>query len=229
MTLAKTWALPALALLLWLSPAPAVLAQGGDNAEARRLAAAIDRRYNNLQTMTAEFTTSYTGLGMARTESGSLQLKRPGRMRWDYRDPREKLFLTDGRHAWFYVPGDRQARRMQLRDLDDLRTPLAYLLGRTRLEREFTGLSVARDVQPRVEGNRVLRGVPRHLEDRVDQVLLEINPDHQIVGLIIEEADGSVTEFRFTAMTENAHIADARFRFRPPPGVEVLETSDLAP
>jgi outer membrane lipoprotein carrier protein len=212
-----------------LASAPAAAPQASTDPEARRLAAAIDRRYNALQTLSAEFTTSYSGVGMARTESGSLQLKRPGRMRWDYRDPREKLFVTDGKVAWFYVPGDRQARRMQLRDLDDLRTPLAYLLGRARLEREFMDLTVARDVQPRDEGNYVLRGVPRHMEDRIEQVLLEVSPDHHIVGIQVEEVDGSITDFRFTQMTENAHVADSRFRFQPPRGVDVLDTRDLAP
>ena len=67
-------------------------------------------------------------------------------MRWEYRSPKEKLFLSDGKDAWFYIPGDRQVRRTSVKKLDDLRSPLALLLGKTRLEKELDGLSAAPDM-----------------------------------------------------------------------------------
>src|SRR6266545_4711636 len=70
--------------------------------DVHRLAERVDHHYNDLHTMQAEFTESYRGAGVVRTESGTLWLKRPGRMRWEYREPRQKLFLTDGKTAWFY-------------------------------------------------------------------------------------------------------------------------------
>src|ERR1039458_6036011 len=71
----------------------------------------VDQRYNHLHTLEAQFSETYSGAGMTRTESGTLTLKKPGRMRWDYDQPRPKMFLTDGTTAWFYVPGERQVRR----------------------------------------------------------------------------------------------------------------------
>ena len=93
----------------------------------------------------ADFTETYTGAGMTRTESGTLLLKKPGQMRWDYDQPRPKMFVTDGHTAWFYVPGEKQARRTPVKQLDDLRSPLRYLLGKTKLEKELDGLSLAPD------------------------------------------------------------------------------------
>ena len=78
---------------------------------------------------------------MERTEWGTLWLKKPGKMRWEYRSPRDKLFLSDGKDAWFYVPGERQVRRTAVKKLDDLRSPLAFLLGKTKLEKELQALS----------------------------------------------------------------------------------------
>src|SRR5437016_9283855 len=105
----------------------------------------VDGRYNRLQTLTADFTEIYQGSGMERTESGTLWLKKPGKMRWEYRSPEEKLFLGDGKNAWFYVPGDQQARETPMRNLDDLQSPLAFMLGKTKLQKELQGLSVASD------------------------------------------------------------------------------------
>ncbi len=200
---------------------PALAANPGLDVHA--IAQAVDNRYNRLQTLQAEFTETYSGAGIERTESGSLWLKKPGKMRWEYRSPREKLFLSDGKDAWFYLPGDRQVRKSSVKKLDDLRSPLGFLLGKTRLEKELDGLSVAPDVAPVTPGNTMLRGVPRAMANRVNEVVLEVTPDYHIARIQFEEADESVTEYRFSEQRENAAIADQLFRFSPPPGVEIVD------
>jgi outer membrane lipoprotein carrier protein len=150
-------------------------------------------------------------------------------MRWDYTSPRRKIFVTDGTTAWFYVPGERQARRTPLKKLDDLRSPLRYLLGRTKLEKELRGLSLAPDVHPEVAGGVVLRGVPVGLEDRVSQVLLESDQQGFLRRIVMEELDGSRTEFRLGNQSENVAISDSEFKFQPPAGVEVLQSNQLEP
>jgi outer membrane lipoprotein carrier protein len=187
------------------------------------VAQAVDERYNHLRSLQAEFTEIYRGAGMERTESGTLWLKKPGKMRWEYRSPRDKLFLSDGKDAWFYVPGERQVRRTAVKKLDDLRSPLAFLLGKTKLEKELQGLSLAPDVTLLAAGDVVLRGVPKSLADRVSQVLLEITPEHWIRRIMIEEVDGSVMEYRFSNYRENVDLPDQRFQFVVPDGVEVID------
>ena len=160
---------------------------------------------------------------MERTESGTLWLKKPGKMRWEYRSPKEKLFLGDGKDAWFYVPGDQQARRTPMRKLDDLQSPLAFMLGKTKLEKELRELSRASDVAPLNSSDVVLRGLPTVLAERVSQVLLEITPEKQISRIVIEERDGSVTEYRLSEQSENVEVGDQLFHFAPPPGVEIID------
>jgi outer membrane lipoprotein carrier protein len=191
--------------------------------DVHAIARAVDERYNHLRSLQAEFTEIYRGAGMERTESGTLWLKKPGKMRWEYRSPRDKLFLSDGKDAWFYVPGQRQVRRTAVKKLDDLRSPLAFLLGKTKLEKELQGLSLAPDITPLAAGDVVLRGVPKSLADRVSQVLLEITPEHWISRILIEEVDGSVTEYRFSSYRENVEVPDQRFQFALPNGVEVID------
>jgi outer membrane lipoprotein carrier protein len=183
----------------------------------------VDHRYNHLHTLVADFTEIYTGAGAERTESGTLWLKKPGKMRWEYRSPREKLFLSDGKEGWFFVPGEQQVRKISMRKLDDLRSPIAFLLGKTRLEKELAGITAATDVPLLSAGDTVLSGAPVGMADRVSQVVLEITPDHRIARILLDGTDGSVTEYRFTNQQEDVEVPDSRFRFIPPPGTEVIE------
>lgn len=212
---------PGRVLLGWAS---LLLLSGAISAQTSvpKLAEEVDAHYNQLRTLQANFTEIYRGAGISREESGTLWLKRPGKMRWNYQKPREKLFVSDGKTAWFYVPGEQQARRTPMKKLEDLRSPLAYLLGKTKLRKEFEALSLAPDAPPWHPDDVVLRGVPKFMEG-VNQVLLEIAPDRNIVRLVVDGADGSTTEYRFEDAKENREIADRQFHFTPPPGVQVIE------
>jgi outer membrane lipoprotein carrier protein len=203
--------------------ATALLPTAGLAEDVKTLAAADDAHYNHLRSLQAEFTEVYRGSGMERTEAGTLWLKKPGKMRWEYRSPREKLFVSNGKDAWFYVPDDQQARKTAAKKLDDVRSPLAFLLGKTKLEKELQGLSLAPDLEPLGTGNVVLRGVPQALADRVSEILLEITPDHRIARIVIQEVDGAATEYRFGEMKEDLVIGDGRFEFKPPAGTETVE------
>jgi outer membrane lipoprotein carrier protein len=215
-------------LVFTLVFAVSAAAQLAVQTDVHAIADKVDQRYNHLQTLEAQFSETYSGAGMTRTESGTLTLKKPGRMRWDYDQPRPKMFLTDGTTAWFYVPGERQVRRAPVKQLDDLRSPLRYLLGKTKLEKEFVSLSVATDAKPVNAGDIVLRGIPKGMQERVAQTLVEVTPDGLIMRIEVQELDGSVTEFRFLQQRENVQLADQHFRFTPPPGVEVVQGTELA-
>jgi len=209
-------ALLALGTLLCLSSA--IFAQ----TSVPKIAEEVDSHYNHLRTLQANFIEIYRGNGISREESGTLWLKRPGKMRWNYQQPRQKLFTSNGKEAWFYVPGEQQARKTPMKKLEDLRSPLGYLLGKTKLQKEFEALSLAPDVAPLQSGDTVLRGVPRFMQ-MVNQVIMEIGPESRIVRLVVDGADGSTTEYRFEEQKENVEMADSLFQFTPPPGVQVIE------
>jgi outer membrane lipoprotein carrier protein len=196
--------------------------------DIRQLARAVDDHYNHLRSLQSDFTEIYRGDGLERVESGTLWLKKPRKMRWEYRSPKEKLFISDGEAVWFYLPAERQLRKTSLRKLDDLRSPIAFLLGKTKLENELRGLSKVVEQSPLGAGNTLLRGVPRSLVSQsaagqVSEVQLEITPSDDIVRIVIMEADGATTEFRFSGWKENLALDDKRFQFTPPPGVETVE------
>ncbi|WP_109485465.1 LolA family protein [Occallatibacter savannae] len=182
------------------------------------LAQRVDRHYNNLKSLKADFTESYEGLGRMRNESGTLLLQKPGRMRWDYSRPAGKLFLLDGKYAWFYSKGDPQVQRIEAKKLDDLRSPLRFLLGHTQLEKEIDHLAAA----PAPNGNFTLTGIPHNQENRIQHLSLTITPEGTITGIEIQETDGAVTRFAFSNEQPNVPIPPSTFRFTPPPGIPVI-------
>jgi outer membrane lipoprotein carrier protein len=188
---------------------------------AHELAQRVDRHYNQLNSLKAGFTESYAGLGMRRTESGTLLLLKPGRMRWDYTNPAGKLFLLDGKYAWFYSKGDPQVQRMTAKELDDLRSPLRFLLGHTELEKEMTTLTLANAP----DGLFTLSGVPKGQQQRVNRLTLTVTPDGIITGIEIEETDGAMTRFTFSGEQPDAPISANEFRFTPPVGVPVVDAA----
>jgi len=191
--------------------------------DVQTLARAVDDHYNHLRSLESDFTEIYRGSGTEREESGTLWLKKPRKMRWEYRSPRVKLFVSDGQSVWFYLPAEKQLRKTDLRKLEDVRSPIAFLLGKTKLEMELQGLSKAPDETPLGAGNIVLRGAPRAMNGQVSEVLLEITPANRIARIIMVEPDAGTTEFRFSAWKENSDMADSQFEFSPPAGVETVE------
>ncbi len=187
--------------------------------DVHALAQRVDQHYNKLHSLKAGFTESYVGLGMRRQESGTLLLLKPGRMRWDYSSPPGKLFLLDGKYAWFYAQGDTQVQRIQAKQLDDLRSPLRFLLGRTQLEKELTHLTL----KPAPDGEFTLTGQPRDQEKRIPRLTLTVTGAGTISAIEIEEVDGAITSFTFTGEIPNAPAPTGAFHFTPPPGIPIID------
>jgi outer membrane lipoprotein carrier protein len=185
---------------------------------AKDLASRVDRHYNQIHSLRASFSESYQGMGVKRTESGTLLLLKPGRMKWDYSSPSGKLFLLDGKYAWFYTRGDPQVQRIPAKELDDLRSPLRFLLGHTELEKELDSITLA--AAP--NGLFTLTGQPKGQEKRITHISVTVTAQGAITAIEIEETDGALTRFTFTAEQTNVTIPADAFHFTLPPGVPVV-------
>jgi len=204
-----------------------LLLAGGASAYAQQptaaeLAKKVDAHYNHLHSLETRYAERYQGMGMDRTETGTLTLEKPGRMRWAYDSPPGKVFLLDGTNAIAYTPGDAQATRFPEKKLDDLRSPLRFLLGHTELEKELHGLSVTL-VNLNGQTSYTLWGTPAGMEQRVQSVGVTVDAQGIIHMLRIQETDGATTTFTFSEMHENVPVNEGDFRFIPPPGVVVID------
>jgi outer membrane lipoprotein carrier protein len=196
-----------------------LFSQSTQSATALEMAQRVDKHYNQLHSLKAGFTESYEGLGMKRQESGTLLLLKPGRMRWEYSSPAGKLFLLDGEWGWFYSRGDPQVQRVRAKELDDLRSPLRFLLGHTQLEKELNSVTLA----PAPGGRFTLSGQPKGLEERMTRLTLTVTSDGIITGIEMQETDGALTRFTFTGESPNPEIPAGTFRFTPPAGIPVVD------
>jgi outer membrane lipoprotein carrier protein len=207
--------------VLALRGACALLSFGQDSTQvtAHELAARVDSHYDQLHSLKAGFREDYAGLGMTRTESGTLFLCKPGRMLWQYSTPAGKIFLLDGKYAWLYTKGDAQIQRIPSKELDDLRSPLRFLLGHTQLEKELAGLKL----EGSSHGLYTLSGLPKGQENRVTRLELTVTAAGAISTLEVQEVDGATTRFTFTDEQPDVAIPADTFHFTPPAGVPVVD------
>ena len=221
LSFAIAWAVAILGIRL--SCAPACIAQaalpGVHEPGVHEIAGRVDKHYNQLHSLRAGFTEHYAGLGLDRTESGTLLLLKPGRMKWDYSQPAGKVFLLDGKFAWFYAKGDPQVQRIPAKQLDDMRSPLRFLLGHTEIEKEMVNLTLA----SAPGGLFTLSGQPKGQEKRVTRLSITAAADGTITAIEIEETDGALTHFSFTGEVPNAPVPAETFQFKAPAGVPVVD------
>jgi outer membrane lipoprotein carrier protein len=185
---------------------------------AQQLAQRVDKYYNGLHSLRTAFTESFHGMGIDREESGTLLLRKRGKMRWSYSRPAGKVFVLNGKYAWFYSPGDAQVERVQATQLDDLRSPLRFLLGHTQLQKELEGLTVSSGPD-----GLLLSGVPKGMEKRVERIVLGVSPEGVIHSMRINETDGAETAFTFKDSVADAPAPDSEFVFQPPAGIPVVD------
>ena len=198
--------------------------QGSPRAlpSAVEVAKRVDAHYNHLKSLKAGFSEKYAGLGIERTESGTMLLRKPGKMRWEYDSNKGKVFVLDGKYAWFYAPGDTQVQRIAATQLDDLRSPLRFLLGHTKIESELDELKISAR-NGRGSDSFALTGVPKGQQKRIAKLSLEVNGAGAIEAITIEETDGARTSFTFTGEEPNAAIPESAFHFSAPDGVPVVD------
>jgi len=183
----------------------------------------VQDRYNGARTLKLQFVEDFEVQGRGRpSQSGTLTLKKQGKMRWDYIQPAGKLFLSDGKTVYLYTAGDNRVEKIAVRDTEDMRAPLAFLLGRLDLKKEFQNFR-ARD-----------RGDGAWLEasaksDRMpySTVAMRVAENGSVRELKVTGRDGSLMAFTFTNEVLNLAVNESLFRFAIPPGAEVVDAVEF--
>jgi outer membrane lipoprotein carrier protein len=203
-------------LLLLLPSAPSVQGRGTALDTAR----ALQQKYDRVKDFTAEFTHTYQGgvLKKTATEHGSVQIKKPGRMRWEYTSPEKKTFVSDGHKIYSYVPADKQVIVSDVPPDDEATTAVLFLAGKGNLARDF---EVAYTDAP--AGSVGLRLNPRQQQRDYDWLILVVDAASlQIRGLTAADRQGGRSTFDFANYKENTGTPDSVFTFKIPRGTDVI-------
>jgi outer membrane lipoprotein carrier protein len=187
------------------------------------LTAGVERLFERMTDFSADFVQIFDdGLNRKQQEGGHLYLKRSRMMRWEYKVPEEKYFISDGKTVYFYVPADKQVNREAAKDTFDDRMPLMFLLGKSNLRSEFTRFELL-NAKPALEGTKVIRMFPRRKTD-LKEVVMEVDPaNYHIRRLRLVHNGGSQSEFIFSNIRTNIGLKASLFDFKVPPGVQVVE------
>ncbi len=208
----------ALLIARLLLPAGPATPEEDPSSLARGLVEMIEDRHARTRDMVARFVQTYRSglLGRELLEEGVVSIKRPGRMRWEYREPEEKLFISDGETFYFYVPEDRQ---VIVQEQDEQRSLAARLLfGHGGLLDEFE----ASLDEPFEEGVLRVRLVPRTESAELERAFIDVEPSGRVRSILLEDLQGNRTRFRFEDVRENEGLKDELFDFEVPKGVEVI-------
>jgi outer membrane lipoprotein carrier protein len=192
-----------------------------DAVDLSKILKGVEEHYNHTQTLQVSFAESFTMQGHKRTEKGELYLRKPGRMRWQYSTPAGKLYVSDGKYIYSYIPSENRAEKINLKETEDMRAPLAFLLGRLNFHDDFREFHQ----QPDGRGNVFITAIPKSDKLPYTEVTFLVSPDSVIHYLSVKGQEGSVTEFTFESEKKNPPLSDTLFRFTPPPGAEYVDST----
>jgi outer membrane lipoprotein carrier protein len=189
------------------------------DAQLDNLLKTVEQRYDRARTLEVLFREDYTRVGHARrSERGVLELRKPGRMRWEYTDPKGKLAVCDGKTFWTYYPDENRVEKLPLRESED--SPLAFLLGKLHFDKEF------RNLQGKPEG-RDTRIAAEPKTDSLPYSAVEflVTPEGRIREVKVTQFDNSVMGYTFDQEKVNPPLEDKLFQFQAPQGAAVMEAN----
>lgn len=188
------------------------------------LARALQRKYDGIRDFSADFIHTYRGgvLKKQLTEKGRLLIKKPGKMRWEYTSPDEKLFVSDGVKLYSYIPQDRQVMVGSVPQESSATTPALFLSGKGSLTRDFTP-SAGEVPAGTPAGTTALKLVPNTPQLEYDALVLLVDATSLTLrGLVTTDGQGGTSSILFANLKENVGVADTAFIFTIPRGVDVV-------
>jgi outer membrane lipoprotein carrier protein len=182
----------------------------------------MEDRYNKAKTVQVDFVQTYTDRARKATEQGTLFLRRPGRMRWQYSSPAGKLWVCDGQIVSEYDPERKRVEKSKLKNEEDFRAPFAFLLGKLHFHDQFSMF----DMSPEGPDTKIV-AKPKSDKLLYTEVAFVVATDFTIKRVTIKGQDGSVVDYVFQNEKRDPLLTDALFKFVPSGDVEVIDSSKV--
>lgn len=196
-----------------------VAGQTSSTASPEDVATSLQKKYDTIKDFSADFVQVYEGgpLKRKREERGTLLVKKPGKMRWAYKAPDEKVFVSDGTRLYQHFPHEN--RVIVGPAPEGNQAAVLFLAGRGNLTRDFT-VTFNQGTNP---NSWTLHLVPRQPQPGYDWLEITASRDSlKLLAFTVGEAQGSRSTFTLSNFKENPGLADKQFAFSIPNGAEVI-------
>lgn len=192
-----------------VEPPPAAKVPPPVTGDARALARKVQAYYESTRDLRAGFVQTYTYVGIGRRQEsrGTLLVKKPGRMRWDYVSPTPKSIAVVGSRLTQYEPEANQVFVDERFDSTAMSAAVTFLVGKGSLEQEFL-------VALGEGGSLVL--TPRRADPRVEAVSLFVGPDGEVRRTRVVDGQGNTNDLSFERLARNTGVRDADFDIKVP-------------
>jgi outer membrane lipoprotein carrier protein len=190
---------------------------------AAALAQRVQRFYSQTRDFSAPFTQryTYTALGRVEVSEGTVQVKKPNFMRWDYEKPEKRTMFLEGRSLWIWRPDDQEAQHKKDFGGEQLSSAFTFLWGKGDLLKEFSPRAV-----PTPEGlpkGDALELSPRKPVPGIEKLLFVVGKDGQVLASVVTNPQGDINQMVFGAANVDQGLPDSLFHFAPPKGAYVQE------
>jgi outer membrane lipoprotein carrier protein len=184
--------------------------------DASSLVDGVDKTFAKMRDFQADFVhKSQDSLNRKRQESGHLYLARDRRMKWEYKNPEEKLLYSNGKTVYWFEPAARQVHKDDIKNISDDQMPMMFLVGRSNLKDQFKQVDLLSD--------NVLRLTPKK-KGYIRQIEVEVDPaNYWIRRMVLMYDDDARAEFTFSNIRTNIGLQPEFFEFKTPPGVELIQ------
>jgi outer membrane lipoprotein carrier protein len=211
-------------------------------ASLQDVVSALEKGYASLQDVQADFAqkTVIAGVNREQKGSGELLLKKPASatamFRFNYLKPKQQI-VSNGKQVWFYLPENKQVMVSSVTDMFKGGNSIAlnYLTGLGHVSRDFNA-SFAQEPQDK-NGNYQLELVPKSpsavlakLQLTVSAAAVEdflragsVQDVFPVIASVIHDAGGNQTRIEYSRVRVNKGLANSRFSFKIPEGVEVIK------
>ncbi len=213
----KNCSLLSILIVLWALP-PSAMA-----LDATAIVDAIQKQYDATDSFEARFVQkSYLKiLGQSQQAQGTVAIKKPGKMKWDYKAPDPQILVSNDQALWLYLPDEQQVTKMKVQSIYSSNTPALFLAGRGKLTQSFTIKKVTEK-----DEIYLVELIPRNkAQNLAKMVLLADKNNFQIIGSRVYDNLGNKTEMIFSDIRNNLALDEATFQFEVPKGVELIDLS----
>ncbi len=184
----------------------------------------IEGAYGKMTDLKAEFTQTAFNKSLNQTipASGTVYLKKGGKLRWEYAEPTPQVVVSDGKTIWLYTPTLNQVNTGPAPEA--LAGPAGSFLNGLGKLREHFNVRLLNPAQPKdAEGNVVLDLTPKRPLPTLTRLILSFDPGGwQIRKAVVHDQFENTVTMKFTKLAINSGLDDKLFAFVAPKGVSTV-------